>query len=75
MIFFAKVRFLPKLCPKMKVVDFSTGVSSVNSTFASDTFNIIATKNLQEAIPVDQAKSIIDSFNAQKLPLGWISFV
>ncbi len=49
----------------MKVVDFPNGVSSVNSTFASDTFNIVSAKNLQETIPVDKAKSIIDSFNAQ----------
>ncbi|WP_375637307.1 MULTISPECIES: hypothetical protein [unclassified Bartonella] len=69
--FCSKVHFLPKLCPKMKVVDFSNGVSSINSTFASDTFNIISAKNLQETIPVEQAKSIIASFNAQKLPLAW----
>ncbi|MBB5073296.1 hypothetical protein HNQ69_000400 [Bartonella callosciuri] len=36
-----------------------------------DTFNIISAKNLQETIHVDQAKSIIDSFNTQKLPLAW----
>ncbi|GAA5099491.1 hypothetical protein [Bartonella acomydis] len=47
------------------------GVSSVHSIFASDTFNIVSAKNLQETIPVDQAKSIIDSFNAQKLLLAW----
>ncbi|WP_375616921.1 MULTISPECIES: hypothetical protein [unclassified Bartonella] len=51
--FCSKVSFLPKLCPKMKVVDFSNGVSTVNSTFSSDTFNIISTKNLQETIHVD----------------------
>ncbi len=51
--FASNVRLLPKLCSKMKVVDFSNGVSSVNSTFASDTFNIISAKNLQEAIHVD----------------------
>ncbi|WP_273788748.1 N-acetyltransferase [Bartonella sp. ML70XJBT] len=55
----------------MQVIDFSNGVSSVNSTCASDTFNIISAKNLQETIPVDQEKSIIDSFNAQKQPLAW----
>ncbi|WP_375624856.1 MULTISPECIES: N-acetyltransferase [unclassified Bartonella] len=55
----------------MKVVYFSNGVPSVNSIFASDTFNIIYAKNLQKTIPVEQAKSIIDSFNAQKLPLAW----
>ncbi|WP_246257349.1 GNAT family N-acetyltransferase [Bartonella gabonensis] len=55
----------------MQVIDFSNGISSLNSTFASDTFNIISAKNLQETIPVDQAKFIIDSFNAQKLPLAW----
>lgn len=55
----------------MKVLDFPNGVSSVNSTFASDTFNIVSAKNLQETIPVDQAESIINSFNAQKLPLAW----
>ncbi|WP_273717379.1 MULTISPECIES: GNAT family N-acetyltransferase [Bartonella] len=69
--FFSKVRFLPKLCPQMQVIDFSNGVSSVNSTFASDTFNVISAKNLQETISVDQAKSIIDSFNTQKRPLAW----
>ncbi|MGC0371658.1 MAG: hypothetical protein DGJ47_000357 [Rickettsiaceae bacterium] len=69
--FFSKVRFLPQLCPKMKITDFLNGVSSVNSTCASDTFNIISAKNLQETIHVDQAKSIIDSFNEQKLPLAW----
>ncbi|MET3559845.1 ribosomal protein S18 acetylase RimI-like enzyme [Bartonella japonica] len=55
----------------MQVIDFSNKVSSVNSTFSSDTFNIISAKNLQETIPVDQEKSIIDSFNAEKLPLAW----
>ncbi|WP_273760450.1 GNAT family N-acetyltransferase [Bartonella sp. ML70XJBT.G] len=69
--FCSKVRFLPKLSPKMKIVDFSNGVSCVNSAFSSDTFNIISAKNLQETIPVDQAKSIIDCFNAQKLPVAW----
>ncbi len=69
--FCSKVCFLPKLCPKIKIVDFPNGVSSINSTFASDTFNIISAKNLQKTIPVEQAKSIIDSFNAQKLPLAW----
>ncbi|MDD9331007.1 MAG: N-acetyltransferase, partial [Bartonella sp.] len=28
-------------------------------------------KNLQETIPADQAKYIIDFFNAQKLPVAW----
>jgi ribosomal protein S18 acetylase RimI-like enzyme len=69
--FFSKVRFLPKLCQKMKIIDFPNGISTVNSTFASDTFNIISAKNLQETIQVDQAQSIISSFNAQKLPLAW----
>jgi ribosomal protein S18 acetylase RimI-like enzyme len=69
--FFSKVRFLPKLCQKMKIIDFSNGVSSVNGAVASDTFNIISAKNLQETIHVDQAQSIIGSFNAQKLPLAW----
>ncbi|EJF96948.1 GNAT family N-acetyltransferase [Bartonella elizabethae] len=69
--FCSKVCFLPKLCPQMQVIDFSNGVSSVHSTFSSDTFNIISAKNLQETVPVSPAKSIIDSFNAQKLPLAW----
>ncbi len=35
------------------------------------THSILSLLKIYETIPVDQAKSIIDSFNAQKLPLAW----
>lgn len=69
--FQAKVSFLPAMCPTMTVDYFAGGVCSVNSTFASDTFNVVAARNLNTEIDIREAGSIISAFNIGNLPFSW----
>lgn len=69
--FLAKARFLPDLCPSMEVISLANGITYINSTLASDTFNIIAAKSLTEDLKKAQAEQIVAFYTAKTMPLAW----
>lgn len=73
--FLAKVRYLPSLCPSMRLVTLPStptpAIVAVDSTMASDTFNVVTTLPTSMPFALEDIHTILAYFEQRRLPFAW----